>query len=222
MKIKLPRHRAVHNDSLKKNLLIINIAFFIMNAFLTFGSSQDASMVPIWLWYSSVTIFVSSLAMFIYGFWLRIRYISKFQLGYFSAVFLLLVSIQLFLTANIQFSADQSTGIIHEQINYFRFSAIEYLSIVILVSLLIYYLSSPKILFKEIKNEKVTFWAVVGGSFLVIITFIFMHIIKKIYFAQPHQMKESYDFLIASVGIGYCSISLFILMYRTKKRGGSN
>ncbi|WHY86000.1 hypothetical protein QNH39_26060 [Neobacillus novalis] len=211
----LPAERRLY----RKNVLFMTIFFFAINAFATLASYQFSSVVPKWIEYASFAVFTGSFAMFIYGFWLRSRYQLKHQFGFFTSIFLLLMSIHFYLISNISYLADQGAGRIAEQVNFLRFSLVEYVIAVALLSLLIYILSSPKLLFRKSKSIKGYVAAIAGGICLVVVTFAGMLMVKDVFFVQPETVKVPYEFLMASVIIGFGSIAVFILIYRSKKWG---
>lgn len=217
MKTKMPKSiLAKHKDKTKKDIRFLSIFFLSINAFLTFMNSQCSSIVPVWLWYSSVLVSVISCAMLIYGFWLSVKYKSKYQSGYFIAMSFCICSIHLFLTSNILYLTGRNAGRILEQIDYFKFSLIVYLAMGIIASIFIYIISSPKLLFKRIKSFKIHLLSIIGGIVLVGITIVLMKVTLWYVFVQPEAMNDSYDILIGSILSGFSAVSIIIMTWRVK------
>lgn len=208
-----------HNSTDRKNALTLNIFFFAVSAFIALASFQFNSVVPSWLNSISVGLGVIGCGMFIYGFILRASDQLKKRLGYFTAFFLVLISVQLFFLANTMYISDVEAGTILEQVNFLSASISEYLIIVAILSFFVYILSSPKLLFREVRSLKVYLWAITGGAVVVFLTFLVMVLVKSAIFVSPETVEAPYEFLMASVILGFGGISVFILILRSKKRG---
>lgn len=165
---------------------------------------------------------ITSLGFFIYGLWLSNNIKSIKQAAIFSSVYFLLVSILTFFTSNILYAAGVAEGTIVESVHYFSFSLIEYLLIVAILSAVIFILSSPKVLYKEIQTTKAYVWASLLGLAIVIIAYFIMMAIMNNLFADPESVKESYEILVGSVGFGYIGFAILIILNRSKAKGVKN
>ncbi|WML41341.1 hypothetical protein RCG19_06715 [Neobacillus sp. OS1-2] len=223
MKTKQSKTSPSPNDTFKKNILFINVVLFAITAFFALVCFQYSNVIPNQsLLISVYIVLLVSLGLFIYGFWLRNNIRLNRQMGIFSSVYCILVSILLFLTANILYTAGVEEGTIVEEVHYFSFSLLEYLIIISILSVLLFILSSPKVLNREIKTAKAYVWASVLGIGLVIMAYIIMIVIMNKIFTNPDSVKDSYEILAGSVGFGYIGCAMMIVIRRSKTKGTKN
>jgi len=205
--------------TLKKSLLIVNVAFFAFTAFATLISYQFSHEVSNQTLVNGVYIMMFiSVLFFTYGFWLRSKASGNRPLGNFSGIYAIVISISLFLTSNVMYEAGVEEGTIHENVHYLSFSLKQYLIIIAILSSLIFILSSPKVLNKEVHSTKVYIWASLLGLGIIIIAYTVMMIIKNSVFKNPGTVMDVYDILAGSVGFGYIGSAILIILNRSKSR----
>lgn len=217
MNIKLSNSVPIKNSEIKKGMLTVSLIFTAMNVFLGLVEKQYAQIVPRTLYASALVILFISVGMLVFGWWLSKYCKSKYQTGLFTAVFILLTSIHCLIGTNILYMAEVYKGLLNETIEYSRFSLIIYFSVVFAVTFIMFILSSPKLLFREIKTVKSYFLTIFGGFLFIAIPYIILMVIMNLYFTNPEAVKSTYKILMISIFMGYNSLSLLIYLYRSNK-----
>lgn len=203
-------------DTLKKSLLIVNVAFFTFTAFATIITYQFSDELSNQTLVNTVySMMVISVIFFMFGFWLRGKASGNRSMGIFSGLYVIVISMMLFLTSNVMFQAGKKAGTIDENIHFFSFSLMQYLIMITILSVVMFFLTSAKFLHKEIQTSKV--WASLLGLGIAIMAYIVMMFIKQSVFEYPETVKDAYDFLVGSVGFGSIGSAIIIVLLRSRK-----
>lgn len=202
----------------RKNLVLCNIYFFALLSLLCIGSYQYASEVPNWLSLFSLCIMTGNVFLFIYGWVLLRKNTNRYRFGQHYAAFLFLISVQLFLTSNIVFIVDVNESGAYETVNYPSFSSLEYIIIVLILSGVFYFVSSPKMFFKEIETTSQYLWAILSAVGGIAVVRTVLYVIQAFVFNNIEVIKSAQQFLLVAIILGFGAVAVFILLYRAKNR----
>jgi glucan phosphoethanolaminetransferase (alkaline phosphatase superfamily) len=213
------KHSDTQITTLKKSLLIVNVAFFAITSFATLITYQFSDEISNQSLVNTVySMMFISVIFFIYGFWLRSKARGNRPMGIFSGIYAILISILLFFTSNMMYESGVEEGTIQENVHFISFSLIQYLIIIAILAFVMFIVASPKLLNKEIQTTKTYIWASLLGIGIVIIAFIVMMVIKNSIFNNPRTVKDTYNILVGSVGFGYIGSAILIVLIRSKSR----
>jgi hypothetical protein len=206
------------NNKTKKALLMVNLTFFAFSIFSMVLFIQYPYLAPFWMACSMIVLFIISFAYFIYGFWFRLQSQLESTRVVFLASGMLLVSIQIFLSCNLDYLIDTYHGIILKPLNFLGFSTTIYLVTASVVSLIAYLLLTRKVLQnKEKLSTKTSYLASIIGILSVLFIVLLLKIIGYKYLLEDYKaVKDNYNFFIGSVLFGFISISLYIIILKSK------
>ncbi|MGV2939659.1 hypothetical protein AB5I83_08720 [Mesobacillus sp. LC4] len=200
---------------MQKNIKLVNIAFFIMTMFISLINLQHFSILPIWMNISFIILLVSSATLFGYGLSLSKKYKTWTKAGRYLFFYLMVLSIQLFLTSSAMYTTGVRDGLIIEEVNYSQLTLLLYLAGAVILLILSLFISSPKL--RKLNSSK----AYVIGSLLAVgmiaLMFAALTLIKEAAFTHQESVKTSYQFFMASVFTLFPAAVLGMSMLRIKK-----
>ncbi|WP_167831251.1 hypothetical protein [Mesobacillus selenatarsenatis] len=200
---------------MQKNIKLVNIAFFIITMFISLINLQHFSTLPIWMNISFIILLVSSVTLFGYGLSLSKKYKTWMKAGRYLFFYLMVLSIQLFLTSSAMYTIGVRDGLIIEEVNYSQSTLLLYLAGAVILLILSLSISSPKL--RKWNSSKAYVFGSILAVGIIALMFVALTLIREAAFAHPESVKTSYQFFMGSVFTLFPAAVLGMSMLRIKK-----
>jgi cell division protein FtsW (lipid II flippase) len=200
---------------MQKNIKLVNIAFFIMTMFISLINLQHFSNLPLWMNISFIILLASSVTLFGYGLSLSKKYKTWIKAARYLFFYLIVLSLQLFLTSSAMYTIGVRDGLIIEEGNYSQLTLLLYLAGAVLVLILSLFISSPKL--RKWKSGKAYVFGSILAVGIIAMMFVALTLIREATFAHPESVKTPYQFFMGSVFTLFPTAVLGMSMLRIKK-----
>jgi hypothetical protein len=200
---------------MQKNIKLVNIAFFIMTMFISLINLQHFSILPIWMNISFIILLAFSVTLFGYGLSLSKKYKTWIKAARYLFFYLIVLSLQLFLTSSAMYTIGVRDGLIIEEGNYSQLTLLLYLAGAVLVLILSLFISSPKL--RKWKSGKAYVFGSILAVGIIAIMFVALTLIREATFAHQESVKTPYQFFMGSVFTLFPTAVLGMSMLRIKK-----
>ncbi|NKE04772.1 hypothetical protein GWK17_04705 [Bacillus selenatarsenatis] len=164
---------------------------------------------------SFIILLVSSVTLFGYGLSLSKKYKTWMKAGRYLFFYLMVLSIQLFLTSSAMYTIGVRDGLIIEEVNYSQSTLLLYLAGAVILLILSLSISSPKL--RKWNSSKAYVFGSILAVGIIALMFVALTLIREAAFAHPESVKTSYQFFMGSVFTLFPAAVLGMSMLRIKK-----